>query len=685
MKKFFIVVMLIQFYFYNSFSQNLKLDSVFGVIKNMNDTTQIKILLENYTKCEQGNIVNGKVFLDKAFIISQTNESSKWHGKVLLRFGNLYNITGEYEKAIDYINQSKEIFDQIDNYQGIGSAYNNLGATYEKMGRYDDAMDNLIKALSTYELNADSLSIAKTYLNLGLLYFRNKDYEKSMELYRKSLEIREKLNDIAGIALIYNNMAIVNYYTGNYDDVRNYFEKSYLAYVELGYVRQQLMALSNLAGILDILGQKGKALEKYYEILKLEEELGQKGEQAKTNLLIGDLYSSRKQYRKAQKFYFEGLRIANEIGALAELSEAYSSLSQNYKDQFNYQKALEYNEQFIAINDSIYNKEKSRQIQEIETKYETKKKEQLIINLENEKIIADLRIKKQRIILISFLGVFFSIIIFLLILFRQNKIIRGANKLLAYQKKQITDSIEYASRIQTAMLPPGDYISKIIPEHFIVYKPRDIVSGDFYWITHKEGKIVIAVVDCTGHGVPGAFMSMLGFAFLNEIVNKEKELKANIILNQLRDYVKASLHQTGKEDEAKDGMDIALCIIDPDELKMQFSGAYNPLYLIKNNEMISIKADRMPIGIHVFEKDSFTNHEMSIQKGDIIYMFTDGYIDQFGGPKTQKFRIAPFRNLLISNRDKSMKQQKEILEKNFEDWKGNHDQIDDVLVMGIKI
>ncbi len=339
----------------------------------------------------------------------------------------------------------------------------------------------------------------------------------------------------------------------------------------------------------------------------------------------------------------------------------------------------------MQLNDSIFNAEKSKQIKELETQYETKKKEQQIVNLENERTIKDLKIKKQRIFSFFLLTGFVSIFLFLLVLFSQIKKIRRANKLLAYQKRQITDSIEYASRIQTAILPPVDYITSVIPDHFILYKPRDIVSGDFYWITHKEGKIIVAVVDCTGHGVPGAFMSMLGFAFLNEIVNKEKEIKANEILNQLRKYVKDSLHQTGKEDEAKDGMDIALCIIDPAKQKLQYSGAYNPMYLIRNDEFISIKADRMPIGIHIIEKESFTNHEMDIQKGDIIYIFTDGYIDQFGGNDSRKFKLAPFKDLLISIKDKSMSEQRQELEKEFNQWKGNRDQIDDVLVMGIKI
>ena len=685
MKKLALVIIIFIFFITNATSQEIKLDSVLNILEEKHDTIKVQTLIDCYTEYEQGNILEGKKYLDKAILIAEKIDNDKWQGRVLLKYGNFYNITGDYEKAVEYIIRSKDIFEKLDKYQDLGSAYNNLGATYEELGRYDEAMDCLIRALSMYELNTDSLNIAKTYLNLGLLYSSQEDYEKSLELYNKSLRIRERRGDKAGMALLYNNIAIVNYYLKDFDNVRSYFEKAYQMYVELGYVRQQLMALSNLAEILNIIGQKEKALEIYFKILELETELGQKGEFAQTHFLIGNLYQSRGDFANAKKHMYKSLEIAQEIGALIDIRDVYDHLTNIYKDEKNFEKALKYHELYLAFHDSIFNTEKSRQIKEIETQYETKKKEQLIRNLENEQIIQNLQIKKQRIFLITFLAGFLSISIFLIILFKQIKKIRAANILLAYQKKQITDSIEYASRIQTAILPPGDYISKIVPDHFILYKPRDIVSGDFYWITHKDNKVVIAAVDCTGHGVPGAFMSMLGFAFLNEIVNKEIELKASSILNQLRDYVKASLHQTGKDDEAKDGMDIALCVIDLDNLKMQYSGAYNPLYLIRNQKLISLKADRMPIGIYLVEKESFTNHEMEIQKGDIIYIFTDGYIDQFGGLNARKFKLAPFKDLLISIKEKPMKEQKQILEQKFSDWRGSHEQIDDVLVMGIKI
>jgi len=260
------------------------------------------------------------------------------------------------------------------------------------------------------------------------------------------------------------------------------------------------------------------------------------------------------------------------------------------------------------------------------------------------------------------------------------------------QKESIMDSIHYASRIQEAVLPPEEYLSEILGEHFVLFRPRDIVSGDFYWATKRGNKTIIVAADSTGHGVPGAFMSMLGMSFLNEIVNKDEVLEANIILNRLRENVKRSLRQTGKDNEAKDGMDLALCIIDTEEMKLQFAGAYNPLYLLRNNEIIRVKADRMPIGIYLREKESFTNNIVELKKGDLLYIFSDGYVDQFGGEKDSKIKSAKFKELLLENCQKSMDEQKAGLVSFLDSWMDNYDkkgrkysQIDDILVIGIEI
>jgi ligand-binding sensor domain-containing protein/serine phosphatase RsbU (regulator of sigma subunit) len=267
----------------------------------------------------------------------------------------------------------------------------------------------------------------------------------------------------------------------------------------------------------------------------------------------------------------------------------------------------------------------------------------------------------------------------------QRDIARKQRDQISEQKQAIMDSIYYARRIQAALLPPDDYMEKLLPEFFVLNKPRDVVSGDYYWMTEKNGKVVITAADCTGHGVPGAFMSMLGVALLNEIVNKEEDVHANQILNNLKSNVIKSLHQTGKENEAKDGMDMALSVIDMAEKKLEFSGAYNPLYLIRDGELTQIKANRMPIGIYSTEKGSFTNNVMDFQVGDCIYMFSDGYYDQFGGQKGRKFMAKRFKQLLIDIHMKKMHEQKEILDETIEEWKKGYEQVDDILIVGVRL
>jgi serine phosphatase RsbU (regulator of sigma subunit)/ligand-binding sensor domain-containing protein len=255
---------------------------------------------------------------------------------------------------------------------------------------------------------------------------------------------------------------------------------------------------------------------------------------------------------------------------------------------------------------------------------------------------------------------------------------------ISKQNLEMTQSIEYAKRIQNAVMPKTEEIDAILPEHFILFKPRDIVSGDFYWMTERNNKIIVAAADCTGHGVPGAFMSMLGISFLNEIVNERNETKPSLILNHLRDSIKSTLSQTGKEGESKDGMDIALCTIDLEAKKIEFAGAYNPLYLVRNGELIETKGDKMPVGIHMVEKESFTHNEMNFEKNDCIYLFSDGYVSQFGGEDGRTYKSVPFKKMLAIISEKPMEKQCQMLDEEFVEWQGHNHQVDDILVIGIK-
>lgn len=252
------------------------------------------------------------------------------------------------------------------------------------------------------------------------------------------------------------------------------------------------------------------------------------------------------------------------------------------------------------------------------------------------------------------------------------------------QKEQILDSIHYAERIQSALLPPVQLIKDYLSDHFILFRPRDIVSGDYYWIAEKGKKLLFAVADCTGHGVPGGFLSMLGISSMNEIVNRNGELHPEKMLEQLRDVVVKSLHQTGSRDEAQDGIEIALCIIDKEKRTLEYAGANRPLYLLRDGEIEHIKGDRMPIGIYEQEFAPFTKHNRKLKKGDSIYLFSDGYVDQMGGPNRKTFRAIHFRKILLEIRDRTMEDQKSILEEKLAAWQGEVEQIDDILVMGVR-
>jgi sigma-B regulation protein RsbU (phosphoserine phosphatase) len=248
----------------------------------------------------------------------------------------------------------------------------------------------------------------------------------------------------------------------------------------------------------------------------------------------------------------------------------------------------------------------------------------------------------------------------------------------------IKDSLNYAEKIQKAVLPSQALLNEVFSESFILLKPKDIVSGDFYWLNHAGNNFLIAAADCTGHGVPGAFMSMLGVTLLNEIVSGNRLKNPKQILNFLRKRIKTLLQQTGKDMEQKDGMDIALCTINTKNLQLQYAGAFNPLYIFRNHKLIEFKADRQPISIYIKETD-FTNHRIDLKKGDAIYIFSDGYWDQLGGSQNRKFNVKQFKQLLNDIHDMPMTKQYDILNQTFEDWKGANDQLDDVLVMGMRM
>jgi len=274
----------------------------------------------------------------------------------------------------------------------------------------------------------------------------------------------------------------------------------------------------------------------------------------------------------------------------------------------------------------------------------------------------------------------------------QKKEIEQKNSELEIIYKHVTDSIRYAKRLQDAILPPDAVVKKHLPKSFVLFKPKDIVSGDFYWVDHRNGKSYVAAVDCTGHGVPGAFMSIVGYNLLKEILNNagEKELPPSVIMDKLSKGVVKTLHaKSGGEDysqQTKDGMDMSMCIVDYEKMQMEFAGAFNPLYLVRKGTITQYKADKFPVGLRSDEEiKTYTNNVIQLQEGDTFYIFSDGYADQFGGPKGKKFMAGNFRELLLRTSREPIERQKDILDRNLETWRGELEQVDDILVIGVQV
>ncbi len=617
--------------------------------------------------------------------------------------GISYFYWAKYDKAVKHYQSSLEIYKKINNEKGIAGCLQTIGVIYQERGDYERALKFNQDALKIFEKIGDKYSIANTMMNIGIVFKDWGNYQqKALEYFNNALLIMEELANKQGVAYALNNIGTVyeeweNYSQSegfdkneNYKKAIEYYEKSLSIEEEIGDVHGSAGTLQSMGNVYGKTEDFAKSLEYHQRALKIREEIGDQAGIANSYHCIGVIYKELKKYSNALVYCNNSLKIAKQLKKKDLIEDIYKSISGIYYSIGNYKNAFEYYVKYSELKDSIFNIESHKQIAEMEEKYEAEKKEQQIVILAKEKELQKLDIKKkeeenkkQRIFILGSILLLIIILIFSLLLFNQLRQKKKANILLESKNQEISDSIHYASRIQSAILPPVEYIAETLPSHFILDKPRDIVSGDFYWLARKENRVIVAVADCTGHGVPGAFMSMLGVAFLNEIINQNDNLNANDILNKLRENVIKSLHQTGKAGEATDGMDIALCIISNN--KLQYAGANNPLYFIRDKNLTEIKADKMPISIHINDNVSFTNHELDIKEGDMIYLFTDGYVDQFGGEKGKKFKFNQFKKLLLDICDKHPEEQKNILDKTLIAWQGKFKQIDDILIMGIKI
>lgn len=637
---------------------------------------------------------------------------------------------GNFYSALDYFTNAKKILKEIDDKPGLAKVARNIGNVYYTEGQYDQALDAYQESLKLCEALGDLPSVSRCYNNIGIVHFEMDHYNWALNYFEKSLKIKQEINDKRGVATIFNGMGDVYYKKANYDEAIKYYNQSLEIRKEVKDTRGSAISLMNIGRVLVEKKEYQKADSFYKESLRIFKDVDEQDYTATVYNEIGRINLKQGRYDEAIRYAETSLEISEKLNSQPTKKDSYELLSNAYEAQYNLNKAFyyfklyfDYYKKYVAIKDSIYSDVAEKLIVR-EQRYKVDKQKAEKEGLQKEiklKEAAEKNLKMQMYLLVFGFAV---MIIFAIILFRNYKQKTKANQLLQEQKEalqsakeeieaqktEIEDSIIYAQNIQKAVLPSYDLREEILPEHFIFFRPRNIVSGDFFWVKKLKNFVVVAIADCTGHGVPGAFMSMLGFMFLNEIVTTRSLDNAGQILNKLREKVKQSLHQSGKEGEAKDGMDMSFFIIDTESKELQFSGAFNPLYIIREDNLVDeseipdnegikpykskdsaieatlfeIKGDRQPIAIYMYEKE-FSNYVFQLKPGDRIYSFTDGYPDQFGGEDGKKFNAKRFKEFLLSIRNHSMEKQKELITENFYSWMGDIEQVDDVLLMGVRI
>ncbi len=641
-------------------------------------------------------------------VINNADDHYRTKGKAYINIGNLYADLGKYDSSIIFYNKATVVFDNVGDKKYKAGVLNNIGTIYSDLGDFDKAIDYYTQALKTHEEYDNKLGKAAAIENIGIIYYFQQNYNKALEYFKNALTIFQEVGVLEKQANALSNIASMTMLMDDEETAITYFKEADQIFSEMNDKGGQAEIAINLSQLYSKADNPKESLKYIDKAFMLYKELGLTKMIGKCYRAYGEYYAKQKNYPKSIENLLKAEKLFEPLGVKNDLRNLYNDLAKTYSKANNYKQSSIYFEKYIAINDTIFNREKNHQISEMQEKYDSEAKQQEIElqQIEIEKQNAEVAHQtKQKV----WFGIGLGLTIILLFLafrgYRQkqksNGIITNQKNMVEEKNREIIDSINYAKRIQNALLNSEEHESKHLPEHFVFFNPKDIVSGDFYWTFERQNYLYLAVADCTGHGVPGAFLTMLGTAFLNEITAREVVLSPSEILDELRAKIIKELNQTGAEGENKDGMDMSLIRLDVKTKEMEWAGANNPLWLVKNKlekedsslelsisvdnkHLYEIKSDKQPISYYPDAKP-FTNHKITLEKEDSIYLFTDGYADQFGGPKGKKFKYKPFKELLLSLSNKNMLAQKETLESNFIQWKGDLEQIDDVCVIGLRI
>ncbi len=595
---------------------------------------------------------------DTAIILSlQGIEISKRQGHLQLESRFLSNMAeahrtkGNYSMAIELLLESISIYEKISDAPGQASTLNRMGAVYLEMGQIDTAIDYFMRALVKYESLRDLVGSSRSLNNLGACYFYEGDFRKAIDFFSRSLDVELLNNNKNGVCDSYVNIGSALFGLDEFSQAESYFMKA----------------------------------------LKLAEEL-------KDSSTIGSLYNNmatlkmeQGDYKNAISYFHNALDLAYKSDNNENIRQFLLNIANAYEKSGEYRLAFENLRVYIGFRDSTLNEQNQHAIAEMTTKYKSEQKEKENQLLKKNGQIKDLELDKQKAILYGVSAALLLMAVLGLLIWRQyrqkikaNTILQEQRDTIAAQKKDLTDSIVYARHLQDAILPETNRLSHFFTEHFLIYLPKDIVSGDFFWLMETEEDLYLAVADCTGHGVPGAMVSMVCHNALNRSVSEFGIKETNRILDKCAELIEQTF--SANRQSMKDGMDISLMRLTKEPGKIQWSGANNPFWIIRKGEVEveSLKPNPQPIG-SFFGRSPFHAHECLLNTGDCIYLFTDGIVDQFGGPNGKKLKAVGLKKILLQFHHLPHEEQRLQVMSAFENWKGDVEQIDDVCLVGIRV
>ena len=637
----------------------------------------------------------------------------------LSNVGLIYSNQGETSKALTYYNKSLKIQEEIGYKAGMAITLNNIGIIFDDQGNIPKALEYYTRSLKINEEISDKYGTATALNNLGSIYYNQGNNENALEYHRRSLKILEEIGDKTGMANSLNNIGLIYSDEGDMPKALAHYSKSLKIQEGFGDKLGIAASLNNIGSIYYNQTDFSNALLYYNKSLKIREEIGDKKGLATSLHNIGEIYLKQKNYDKALKLSIKAILLGKEFGLTKNIKRSAKQLSTIYKVTGDYKASLENYELYITMRDSIANQVNKKASIKSQFKYEYEKKAAAdSVKIAEEKKVVAVQLKQEKTQRFALYGGLALVIVFAGFMFnrfrvtqkqkniielkeketqQQNEIITIQKHLVEEKHKEITDSINYAERIQRSFLATEKQLNDNLNDYFVLFKPKDVVSGDFYWSAKlSNGNFALVTADSTGHGVPGAIMSLLNVTSLEKAI--EHHTNPADILNHTRQTIIERLKKDGSEEGGKDGMDCSLLVFNFSNKQLLISAANNPVWIIRSNspfeggvrrtgdvELIEIKPDKMPVGKNDKQDQPFTLQTIELQKGDTIYTLTDGFPDQFGGPNGKKFMSKKLKELLLTNVTLPIAQQKELLDSTFKNWVGDLEQVDDVCVIGIRV